>query len=59
MDNSFDGVVIKQGERFVCSKRNELGTGLTSVSAMAKKRGGGASFEADGLVFSSSVYVRV
>ena len=59
MDNSFDGAVNKQGERFVSSKRNELGTGLASVSAMAKKRGGGTSFEADGLVFLSSVYVRI
>lgn len=59
MDNSFDGRVTKKNEKFVSSKRSEIGTGLTSVTAMAEKHGGGASFEADGLVFQSSVYVRV
>lgn len=59
MDNSFDGKVTKRNEKFVSSKRSEIGTGLTSVTAMAEKHGGGASFEVDGLVFQSSVYVRV
>lgn len=59
MDNSFDGKVARRGERFVSSKRNELGTGLASITAVAEKRGGGARFEAKGLVFLSSVYVTV
>ncbi|MEG0594608.1 MAG: GHKL domain-containing protein [Christensenella sp.] len=59
MDNSFNGAVSKSGEKFLSSKRNEVGTGLASVTAMAKKHGGNASFESDGLVFQSSVYVRV
>ncbi|MEG0933467.1 MAG: ATP-binding protein, partial [Lachnospiraceae bacterium] len=59
MDNSFNGAVSKSGEKFLSSKRNEVGTGLASVTAMAKKHGGNASFETDGLVFQSSVYVRI
>ncbi|MEG2188165.1 MAG: GHKL domain-containing protein [Clostridia bacterium] len=57
MDNSFNGAVTKKNEKFVSSKRSEIGTGLTSVTAMAEKHGGSASFETDGLVFQSSVYV--
>jgi hypothetical protein len=59
MDNSFDGRARRQGEAFLSSKRDEVGTGLRSVRAMAEKYGGGASFETDGAVFLSSVYVRI
>lgn len=59
MDNSFNGAVTKKNEKFVSSKRSEIGTGLASITAMAGNHGGGASFEVDGLVFLSSVYVRV
>ncbi|MEG2323729.1 MAG: GHKL domain-containing protein [Anaerovoracaceae bacterium] len=43
--------------KFLSSKRNEVGTGLTSVTAMAMKDKGNGSFQTDGLVFKSSVYV--
>ena len=59
MDNSFNGNVSKKDGKFLSSKRNEIGTGLQSVSAIAEKHGGGASFETDGKVFLSSVYLRL
>ncbi|MEG1070162.1 MAG: GHKL domain-containing protein, partial [Ruthenibacterium sp.] len=59
MDNSFHGIVTKNGEKFLSSKRNEAGTGLASITAMALKHGGNTSFETDGLVFKSSVYVQI
>jgi signal transduction histidine kinase len=59
MDNSFNGKALKKDGKFLSSKRDEIGTGLQSVTAMAEKHGGGAGFEADGLVFRSSVYVRL
>lgn len=59
MDNSFDGKYIENDGKFVSRKREEIGTGLTSVTAVAEKHGGGVRFEADRFVFLSSVYVRV
>lgn len=59
MDNSFNGRAVRKDGKFLSSKRDEIGTGLQSVTAMAEKHGGGASFETDGLVFLSSVYVRL
>jgi len=58
MDNSFDGKAVQKDELFFSSKRNEVGTGLQSVTAMAEKHGGGARFEVNGKVFLSSVYIR-
>lgn len=59
MDNSFDGKFTKKGGRLVSSKRNDFGIGTASVAAVAAQHGGSARFEADGLVFLSSVYVRL
>ena len=59
MDNSFDGKVTEENGRFRSRKRDDFGIGLSSVQAMARKRQGDARFEQDGLVFLSSVYVRV
>lgn len=59
VDNSFDGTVRKQGERLLSSKRTDFGIGTASVTAVAEKHGGGASFEVDGSVFKVSAYVLV
>lgn len=59
MDNSFDGKTVKRNGRFISSKRDEVGTGLRSVTAMAEKFGGGTNFETEGTVFLSSVYVQI
>ncbi len=59
MDNSFDGRFTEKGGRLFSNKRNDFGVGTASVAAVAAQHGGGARFEADGLVFLSSVYVRL
>ena len=57
MDNSFNGVLDTRGNRFRSSKRDDFGIGLASITSVAQKSGGDASFESDGTVFLSSVYV--
>lgn len=57
MDNSFNGVIGKDGRHFQSSKREGLGIGLSSISSAAQKAGGNADFHADGMVFLSSVYL--
>lgn len=59
MDNSFNGVIRKEGDRFRSSKRNELGVGLSSVCSAARKAGGSAAFRNDQKVFYSSVYLNL
>lgn len=59
MDNSFDGKITARDGMIISRKRSDFGTGTNSVTTVAKKHGGGASFDADGLVFKSSVYVRI
>jgi len=59
MDNSFDGLFTKRDGRLISSKRADFGIGTGSIMAVAKQHGGGARFEADGLVFLSSVYVKL
>ncbi|WP_313523768.1 GHKL domain-containing protein [Anaerotignum sp.] len=59
MDNSFDGKVSEENGRFRSRKREEFGVGLSSVQTVARKSQGDAQFEQDGLVFLSSVYVRI
>lgn len=59
MDNSFDGQVRQRDGKYLSSKRDDFGVGLSSIQAVARKRGGNARFEPDGRVFCSSVYVSV
>lgn len=59
MDNSFDGNLTRRNGRLVSSKRDDYGIGTGSVAAVAARHSGSASFEADGRVFLSSVYVRL
>lgn len=59
MDNSFDGKVTEENGKFRSRKREDFGIGLSSVQTVARKGQGDAQFETDGLVFLSSVYVRV
>ena len=55
MDNSCDGNIVKKGKNFISSKRGDIGTGLSSVTAIAEKHGGTAKFNADENIFQSSV----
>lgn len=59
VDNSFCGSVRKKGGIFLSSKREGEGTGLSSVTAVAKKYDGAARFETKDGVFQVSVYVRI
>lgn len=60
MDNSFDGQARQEDGKFLSSKRaGAPGVGLSSIRAVAKAHHGDARFEADGLVFRSSVYLSV
>ena len=59
MDNSFDGKVAKEEEKFLSSKRSGVGIGLSSIRSVAKAHQGDARFEAEGTVFHSSVYCRL
>ncbi|MCI8455306.1 MAG: GHKL domain-containing protein [Lachnospiraceae bacterium] len=59
MDNSFDGRFTERDGRAVSSKHADYGIGTGSIAAIARQHGGDARFEADGLVFLSSVYVRL
>ena len=59
MDNSFDGTVIKNGEHYRSSKRNDYGIGLESIRTVTEKTHGGCQFIQKENVFLSSVYLRV
>ena len=59
MDNSFDGVIKKDGDRFRSSKRDDFGIGLSSVCSAARKAHGNATYRTEGGVFYSSVYLNL
>ncbi|MCR5776924.1 MAG: GHKL domain-containing protein [Lachnospiraceae bacterium] len=59
MDNSFEGKVKIVDKQYVSSKRNAIGIGLQSIKTVAEQHGGNATFENDGEVFHSSVYVKI
>lgn len=59
VDNSFDGKATEVAGKFRSRKREDFGIGLSSVKSVAQKNGGDVEFNTDGLVFLSSVYVRI
>ena len=59
MDNSFNGIIRKDGSRFQSSKRDDYGIGLASIKSAARKAEGNADFHAEGTVFQSSVYLNL
>lgn len=59
MDNSFHGQFKQEHGKYLSSKRDDFGVGLSSIQAVARKRGGDARFDTDGNVFHSSVYVQI
>lgn len=59
MDNSFDGQSTQENGLYRSSKRCELGVGLTSIQAVARKHQGDAQFDPDGAIFRSSVYLQL
>jgi len=59
MDNSFHGQFKQEHGKYLSSKRDDFGVGLSSIQAVTRKRGGDARFETEGNVFHSSVYVQI
>lgn len=59
MDNSFHGQFKQEHGKYLSSKRDDFGVGLSSIQAVARKRSGDARFDTDGNVFHSSVYVQI
>jgi len=59
LNNSFDGKSVGKEGLFFSGKRHEAGTGLQSVTAMARKHGGDIRFEVNGKVFLPSVYLHL
>ena len=57
MDNSCDGNIRKERGGFISSKRDEIGTGISSIIAIAEKHDGYAKFNIKEDVFESSVCV--
>ncbi len=59
MDNSFNGEVNSKNGKFLSSKRNDYGIGLSSIQSISIKHKGNARFEPEGNIFHSSVYVKI
>lgn len=59
MPLNFRSSAWRRDGKCLSSKRDDFGVGLSSIQAVARKRGGDARFEPDGRVFRSSVYVSV
>jgi sensor histidine kinase regulating citrate/malate metabolism len=58
MENTYNGKVRKWGKKFVSSKREEIGIGLSSIESIVKAVDGEARFEPEETVFRSMVYLR-
>lgn len=55
--NSYDGEIIRDGERFRSSKRDTTGIGTTSIRKIAQRHDGHVKFSYDGHIFSVSVFL--
>lgn len=59
VDNSFNGEFRESKGCFYSSKRNEIGTGLSSVTAIAKKYHGSTRYTPENNTFMSSAYLNL
>lgn len=59
IENSFDGTLRRSAGGLLSSKRPQAGIGTASVTAIAKKYNGRATFEAEGQVLRASVVLHV
>ena len=59
MDNSYDGNFVSVNGRFLSTKREDFGIGLSSIQSVARKYHGDAKFEDKDGHFQSSVYLRI
>lgn len=58
LDNGFDGIVRKEGARYLTTKAGHSGLGLESIAYIAEKHYGSVEFSHDATVFRSSVLLR-
>lgn len=59
MDNSFDGHFTVRNGKYISSKRNDVGIGLSSIRSVAVKYGGNTEFKTKDDVFQSSLYFQL
>ena len=59
MDNSFDGHFTVRNGKYISSKRNDVGIGLSSIRSVAVKYGGETEFKTKDDVFQSSLYFQL
>ena len=59
MDNSYDGNFVSVDGRFLSTKREDFGIGLSSIQSVARKYHGDTKFEDKDGHFQSSVYLRI
>lgn len=59
MDNSYNGNFVSVDGRFLSTKREDFGIGLSSIQSIARKYHGDAKFEDKDGHFQSSVYLRI
>ena len=61
VDNSFDGILVKKGEKILSRKRenNEEGIGIRSMKQICEKYGGISRFEAEGDKFEASFMMHI
>ena len=59
MDNSFDGHFTVRNGKYISSKRNDVGIGLSSIRSVAVKYGGETEFKTNDDVFQSSLYFQL
>ena len=59
MDNSFNGIIKKEKDKFYSSKRNSFGIGLYSIQTVASKTQGNVNFNYNKNLFFSSVCIKL
>ncbi len=59
VDNSFDGDIVVEDNRFLSTKRSGAGIGISSVETVAKKYGGTVQLKYDQAVFQASVMLEM
>ena len=58
VDNSYDGVILREKETFLSSKREDRGIGISSIQAVSNKYLGETKFEYSDQIFHSSVMLK-
>ncbi|MEG1477194.1 MAG: GHKL domain-containing protein, partial [Oscillospiraceae bacterium] len=59
LDNSYSGVFVKRDGKYISSKHDGFGIGISSVCAIVKKYGGLVDFSADANTFHACVMIPI